>query len=815
LNRYTKLSCQAAKGFNFFLLGRGAYCLICFLFLSSHSVFAQTKTVFRGKVIDFDTKAPIAGVTVSLQLIGKNAVTTVTTIKTTVADEKGMFVFQVDVDSYSLLFTMVGYRSLLRPIYVLDTSYIVVELKKRNPTELPEVTVESRKKDANVSEAKMSTVNINLAQIRKAPILFGEADLLKALQLQTGIATIGEGAGGFSVRGGNADQNLILLDGAPLFNTSHLLGFFSSISPEAVQDFTLYKGAIPASFGGRLSSFVALNIRPGNPDTLRYGFSINPVSLHLFAEGPVKKQKLTFSADSRVAAPKYIINNLPGNASNSNAFFYDATGKMVYHFNDRNQLGLSLYRSYDLYKFPGDTSYTWQSDVAALNGRNEINHRLSLYYSGNISYNTSNINGQQPSYQFTIKSFIENEEGKISLHYQAAEKIYAEWGGDYIHYIVSPGKMKPTDAKSQVNARDLRQEYGNEVAEYGLARYDFSQLLSLEAGLRHSGFQYLGPNTIYRYAPGIAPSPQTVIDSISYAKHKTIASYDGWEPRIIMKIGLDEKTSIKLSYIKTQQFLQLVTNTTAITPVDFWKLSDPALPPAVANQWAFGFFRNFDDNVFETSIEGFYKKSDHLLDYANGASLSMNPQIDADLLSARGKSYGVELNIKRPKGRITGQFSGTWSRSLIADAAVYASQTINGGAYYPSNYDRPINLALSGGYKLGDGWEFGMTFVYLSGRPTTYPDGNYLINGTVVTNYSERNEDRLPAYNRLDVSFAYDSRRFPGQKKYYIFNFSIYNLYARQNAYSIYFQRNGGVLDAYQLSVLGTIIPSCSLTYYF
>ena len=789
----------------FYLRWLGTYSLICFLYLTPSKAFAQSKINFKGQVIDFDTKAPIAGVTVSLQPTG--------TVKIT--DEKGRFAFQLNVDTYSLLFTMVGYRALLRPIFVLDTTYITVEFKRKAATDLPEVTVLSRKKDANVSEAKMSTVNIDLAQIRKTPILFGEADVLKALQLQTGITTIGEGAGGFSVRGGNSDQNLILLDGAPLFNTSHLLGFFSSISPEAVQDFTLYKGAIPASFGGRLSSFVSLNIRPGNPDTLRYGFSISPVSLHLFAEGPVQKQKLTFSADSRVAFPKYIINQLPGSTSNSNAFFYDVTGKMVYHFDDKNQVGVSLYRSYDLYKFPGDTSYTWQSDVAALNGRSELSHKLSLYYSGNISYNSSNINGLQPFYQFTIKSFIENQEARVSLHYQAAEKVYTEFGADYIHYIVSPGTLKPTDSKSQITTQNLREEYGNEVAGYGLVRYDVSSLFSLEAGLRNSGFQYRGPNTIYQYAPGIAPSPETVIDSISYPRHKTIASYSGWEPRILMKIGIDERTSVKLSYIRTQQFLQLVTNTTAITPVDFWKLSDPTLKPALADQWAAGFFKNFADNKFETSIEGFYKRSDNLLDYANGASLSMNPQIDADLLSAKGKSYGVELNVKKTKGKMIWQLAYTWSRSLIADVTPYASQTVNGGAYYPSNYDRPIDLSLTGGYKLGQGWEFGMTFVYLSGRPTTYPDGNYLINGTVVTNYSMRNEDRLPDYNRLDVSFAYDSRRYSGQKKYYIFNFSIYNLYARQNAYSIYFQRSGGVLDAYQLSVFGTIIPSCTLTYYF
>lgn len=763
------------------------------------------KIEFKGRVIDFITRAPLPGITVNIVSSGKSQVT----------DDKGMFSFLLDVDSYTLEFSAVGYKPLLRPIYVLDEKFITVELKQKLPTELPEVTILTRKKDANISDVKMSTVTVNLAQLRKTPLVFGEADIFKALLLQTGITTIGEGAAGFSVRGGNADQNLILLDGAPLFNTAHLLGFFSTISPESVQDFTLYKAAIPASFGGRLSSLVALNIRPGNLDTVHYGLSINPVSLHLFAEGPIIKKKLTFSADTRVAFPKYIINQLPAPTSSSNAFFYDITGKVVYHFNDKNQVGVSVYRSYDLYKFPGDTSYTWQSDVVALNGRNELNHKLSLYYSGNISFNGSDINGLEPSYQFKLRSTIENQEAKASLHYQAMDRLYMEGGGSFIRYTVSPGVVTPTQSQSQINPQSLRDEYGDEMAGYLLARIDITPTISLEAGMRYSSYLYRGPNTIYQYAPGVPPSPQTVVDSTEYPKGKTIQTYGGWEPRVLLKVGIDESTSIKLSYIKTRQYLQLVTNTIAITPVDYWKLSDPMIKPAAADQVAGGIFKNFRDDVIETSIEGFYKKSTNLLDYANGASLSMNPYIDADLLPANGKSYGVELNVRKTKGQMTWQFAYTWSRSFIQDLSPYSSQQVNGGAYYPSNFDRPIDLSLTGGYKLGQGWEFGMTFVFMSGRPATYPDGTYVINNTVVTNFSVRNQDRLPDYNRLDISFSHDNRRTPEQKKYCIFNFSIYNVYARQNAYSIYFQRSGNQLNAYQLSVFGTIIPSVTLTYYF
>ncbi|HTS46103.1 MAG TPA: carboxypeptidase-like regulatory domain-containing protein [Puia sp.] len=764
------------------------------------------KIELTGKVIDYDTKLPIAGASVKISSINKFAV----------SDGQGMFKLLLEIDTYELTVTVVGYKMHTQLVYLLDTNYVLIELKKKLPTELPEVIVESRKKDANVSEAKMSTINVNIAQLKKTPLVFGEADIIKALLLQTGITSIGEGAGGFSVRGGNADQNLMLLDGAPLFNTSHLLGFYSTISPEAIQDFTLYKGAIPASYGGRLSSMAYMNVRPGNEEKIHYGTSISPVSVHLFAEGPViRNSKLTFSADARIAYPKFLMNQFPGSVSSSNAFFYDVTGKLVYKFNPKNQISVTLYRSYDNFKFTGDTSYSWETDIMAINGRSEILKKLTLLYNANISYYSSDINGLQPGYEFRLRNTIQNTEGKAGLHFQSSDKVYFEGGFDFIRYTINPGTVQPTSSSSQINPMHLRDEYGNEMAGYLLAHFDFTKFISLEAGMRYSYFAYKGPQTIYQYQEGLPPSKETVTDSIQYPNGKTIQNYQGLEPRILVKIGLDEQTSIKLSYNKTRQYLQLISNTIAITPVDYWKLSDPLLPPALADQYAAGVFRNFNNDNFETSIEGFYKITDNLIDYRNGAQLSMNPYLDADLLSAKGKAYGVEFNVRKTKGKYTGQLAYTWSRSLIADITSFSAEQVNGGVYYPSNYDRPFNLSLTGAVKMGQGWTFGCTFVYITGRPATYPDGTYVINNTIVTNYSQRNMDRLPDYNRLDISFSHDSRRTVDQKRYTVINFSLYNVYARKNPYSIYFQRSGGTLQAYELSVLGTIIPSMTLSFYF
>jgi CarboxypepD_reg-like domain/TonB-dependent Receptor Plug Domain len=777
-------------------------CTIVLLFSTSQA-FSQ-KIELKGKVIDYDTRAPLAGVSVFIPSIHKGTVT----------DTAGMFRFLLEVDGYDMVLTSTGYRTLTQPLYILDSNHITVVLKRKPPDELPEVTIESRKIDANVSEARMSTININPALLKKTPLVLGEADILKALELQTGITTIGEGAGGFSVRGGNADQNLVLIDGAPLFNTSHLLGFYSTLSPEAIQDFTIYKGAIPASYGGRLSSLVALNIRPGNENRINSMFSINPISLHFFSEGPIKNSKLTFSVGGRIADPTPIMNQLSTLDGNT-AFYYDAVAKLVYHFDIHNQVAVSFYRSYDHFKFQGDTSYAWQTNILTLNGRSDINKKLSFYYNANSTFYASDINGLQPHYEFRIRNTIQTLEAKASLHFQATEKIYFEGGYDFIHYVVSPGTLTPTQPGSSINAMTLQNELGDESAGYLLARFNITKYISLEAGIRHSIFLNRGPQTIYRYAPGVPASKETITDSIVYPKGATVQRYQGWEPRIMLKIGLNESTSIKMSYNRTNQYLQLISNTIAITPVDYWKLADPLVKPAIADQVAAGVFKNFNNDAVETSVEGFYKTMQNLIDYKNGAQLSMNPYLDADLLSASGKSYGVELNVRKPKGKTTWQLAYTWSRSFIRDNTTYASEQVNGGAYYPSEYDRPFNLSLTGGTQMGQGWTFGWTFVYITGRPDTYPDGTYVINNSIVANYSTRNEDRLPDYNRLDISFSHDSRRSADQKKYTIVNFSLYNVYGRKNPYSIYFQNTDGVLNAYELSVLGTIVPSVTLTFYF
>ncbi len=400
-------------------------------------------------------------------------------------------------------------------------------------------------------------------------------------------------------------------------------------------------------------------------------FSVNPISLHFFSEGPIKNSKLTFSVGGRIADPTWLMNQITSLNGNS-AFYYDVVGKLVYHFDSHNQVGVSFYRSYDHYKFQGDTSYAWQTNIVSLNGRSDFSKKLSLYYNANSTYYASDINGLQPNYEFRLRNTIQTTEGKASLHYQAADRIYFEGGYDFIHYVVNPGELSPTQSHSSINPMNLQNELGDESAAFLLGRFDITKTITLEAGIRHSVFLNKGPQTIYQYAEGVPASKETITDSIVYPKGATVQRYQGWEPRLMLKIGLNESTSIKMSYSRTNQYLQLISNTVAITPVDYWKLADPLVKPALADQVAAGIFKNFRDNAIETSVEGFYKTMQNLVDYKNGAQLSMNPYLDADLLSASGKSYGVEFNVRKPKGKTTWQVAYTWSRSLIRDNAEFA-----------------------------------------------------------------------------------------------------------------------------------------------
>ena len=779
---------------------------ILFLFFFSLQGIAQDNFKASGRVIDFDTRQPLKNVSITLRL----------TKMGTITDDSGYFSLPVRIPDFNISISFVGYVHASREFHLSEDSRpITIELKKKANEQLDEVVVNAYKENSKVKTVEMNLIKINPELIKRTPLLFGEADIIKALTLQPGVTTTGEGAGGFNVRGGNADQNLVLVDGAPLFNTSHLLGFYTSVSPDAVQDITLYKGGMPAEYGGRLSSLLNMKIKPGNNNQMQYTGGVSPMSGRFFMNGPLVKNKLTFTGGFRVAYPDLILNQLGDKFGDSRAFFYDGIVKAEYTINVNNKISLTGYRSYDKFRFDTITSYDWETNLASLNYTSNFNSKLSFKLNASYSQFISGINGLQPDYAFKLKSSIDQKQIKPSFTYAISDKNKIEAGADYILYGISPGTQKPAAARSNVNPLTIQNEQGREMSFFISDVIDFTEHISLQAGLRYTSYDYLGAKKVFQYQDGIPLSKETITDTVSFSKNKSIQNYNGLEPRLALKIGISDELSVKLSYNRGQQFLHLISNTTAISPVDFWKLSDKYINRQIGDQYAAGIFKNFYNNKYEVSLEGYYKTAKNTVQYKDGALLLLNPYIESALLNARGRAYGLEFSLIKNTGKLTGQINYTYSKSQVQVLTNFPAERVNEGQYYPADIDRPHNLSIIAKVKLGRGWSFTSNFIFTSGRPATYPDGTYAYNGNIVTNYSKRNMDRLPAYHRLDAGFTYISKRYPEQRKYSVWNISFYNVYFHENAYSIYFKRDQDRLLSYRLSVIGGLIPSITWNFNF
>ncbi len=767
---------------------------------------AQDGYVITGRVIDVDNRQPLKNVSVTVRRSQNGTLT----------NDSGYFRLTVKNPDLSLVFSFVGYANVNRELHLLESNpSLLIELRRKANEQLDEVVVNAYKDNVKMRTTEMNVVKINPEQIKRAPLLFGEADIIKALILQPGITNTGEGAGGYNVRGGNADQNLVLVDGAPLFNTSHLLGFYTSVTPDAIQDVTLYKGGMPANYGGRISSLLNLKVKPGNNNRMQYSGGVGPMSARLFINGPLVKNKLNFTAGARAAYPDPILNQLKDQFGAARASFYDAIVKAEWTPNEHHKLGITAYRSFDRFKFDTANRYGWESNLATMNYSAQLKPGLTWLLNGNISQFRSSLEDYQKYQESKLVSTILHRQVKTSIVWEPGEKHRVEAGADAIFYRISPGSRNPTSDSSSINALSIQKEQGREWAIFASDEWQVNSRLTIQAGLRYALYQYVGPHDVYLYEEGVPLSKESITDTVRYGKGKSIQQYRGLEPRLSVKYALSEEMALKVSYNRGQQFLHLISNTTAISPVDFWKLSDRYLNRQIGDQYSAGWFGSFKGNKYEASVEMYYRTLKNVVAYKDGALLLMNRFIESALLNQRGRAYGIELSAARNAGKFTWQVNYTYSKSEVQVVSPFPEEWINDGKYYPSEIDRPHNVSLIGKLKLGRGWTFSTNFIFASGRPATYPDGVYVYNGTFVTNYSKRNLDRLPAYHRLDAGFTWVSKRYQEQKRYSLWNFSFYNLYMNKNAYSIFFKREGNRLNAYRLSVVGGIIPSITWNYNF
>jgi hypothetical protein len=785
--------------------------------LLSHFAVAQ-RPVLSGTVKDFLTQKPVPSASVQIRRLVKeyangNYINVQKDFKAILTDDKGEYSIVLPTDEYVVEISAVGFIKKSKFINLKKSTVADFELSEQI-NQLDDVEVRTQKAESNVKSVEMSTIKIDLKLLKTTPIVFGEGDIIRALTLQTGVTTAGEGAGGFSVRGGRVDQNLVTIDDAPIFNTSHLLGLFTSVNPEAIQNATLYKGGIPSRYGGRLSSLLSMNSKIATSES-RTSVAVGPISSNVLVQRNFAKKKGSIMLSGRSAYPNWLINSFPKRFSGSKAGFYDLNATVQYRIGQNSAITATGYLSSDNFKFPEDTSYFWQTKIATAQWSSQLTTKLSVTAKGILSHYDYGVNGLGTGFEYKLTSSIKHHEIRTDFLYQASDKHKLEWGGNVIFYKFSPGTIAATSGQSAIENRKIADEFGREAAAYLSYDWTISPRLSVQSGLRYSTFSNIGPNNVFQYQPNQPLSRETITDTLKYTAGQSNFNFGGFEPRFLFKVELNDRQSFKLSYNRTRQYLHLITNTTAISPVDYWKLSNRFAPPQVADQISLGYYRNFQDNTYVTYLEGFYKKMGNLVEYKDGASLLLNEHLETELLPAEGKSYGVEASIQKNKGRFTGSLNYTWSRSMVAVVSPYTSELVNQGKYYPSLFDKPHNVNFSGSVFLGGGWSVASNFVYQTGRPVTFPDGQYVYNENLVYNYSSRNMARLPDYHRMDLSFSRDSRRVKTQKKYSVLNISFYNVYARKNPYSIFFKQQYGYPRSYRLAVLGTIIPSVTMTFYW
>jgi len=782
---------------------------IWFLLFCISSVFAQEKFTISGKISDENSNETLIGVTIyipSLQ-IG------------TATNEYGFYSMTVPKGEYVMEVSYVGFETKSETILVnqnLKKSFSL-GISNRNLEEVV-ITETSR---SNIRKAEMSVNKLSIETIKKMPVVLGEVDVLKSILLLPGVTNAGEGASGFNVRGGGADQNLILLDEATIYNSSHVFGFFSVFNPDAIKDLKLYKGGIPSRFGGRSSSVLDIYQKDGNSKEYHVNGGIGLISSRLLAEGPIVKDKGSFLIGGR-GSYAHLFLKLTDN--DNTAYFYDLNAKLNYKLNENNSLYLSGYFGRDVFGLADSFENIY--------GNSTLNLRWNHLFSDKLFSNLSLIYSDYyyglnlDFVGFEYESGIKNYNLKYDFKNYISDKFKLNYGVNAIYYDFNPGIIKPSGPTSGVNYREFESKKAFEPAAYLEAEHKFSDKLSLMYGLRYSLFYRLGEANInlYENDQAVVFNDQfqiyekgNAIGTRHYDKNETIASFNNLEPRAAISYTLDNNQSIKASYNRMTQYLQLISNTSSPTPLDVWSPSDNFIKPQIADQVALGYFRNLLNDEYSLEVETYYKMIKNRIDYIDGADLIGNEFMEQIVLNGRLRSYGLELLFRKNKGKFNGWISYTLSRSEQQTPGRNANETgINNGEWYRSAYDKTHNLAVTSAYDFNEKWTFGANFALQSGQPVTYPNGQYQYQGITVPSYGLRNENRLPAYHHLDISATYTPK--PEKKKGWQSEwvFSIYNLYARSNAASISFRQDEltGKNEAVRLSIFG-IVPGVSYNFKF
>jgi len=757
-----------------------------------------------GYVTNTDTREKVGGATVSLPKLSKG----------TVSNEYGFYSIILPRGTYEVQFSFVGMKEKKINLNLFGTGELNVDLKGML-IPLKETFI-SAEKNTTLQRFEAGAEKINLSSFRLAPTSFGEPDLMKNILLISGVQSAGEGSAGFNVRGGSADQNLILLDGAPVYNTSHFFGFFSAVNPDIIRDVTLYKGGIPGRYGGRISSVLDIVTTEGNPNKFSGSAGISPITTRLMIQGPLKKDTLTYVLAARTTYSNWIFGLIKNpDIRESLASFYDINGSVTWNPDKDNKFELSSYYSHDNSRFNTLAIYDFKNSTAVLKWQHFFTSRFISNISINNSYYKYNVTNRQVESEEYFQSHRLNSSEFVADFNMFRGKNDFNFGLNMTRYSVLPGNYSPASVTSTIAEHSIESEMALEGALYFEDKIRLTEYLSLNAGLRISSFFSLGPQTVYLYDPSVTKSSSSIYDTLYYRRGEISGSYPGLEPRLSLNFRLSGTSSLKVNYNRTRQYIHLLTNSMAISPTDTWKLSDHYIKPQVGDQFAAGFYQFLFNRKFETSVEVYYKTIRNMIDYKGGTTLSFIENIEQETVPVRGKSYGLELSLKETEGKLRYSISYTFARTFIKNLGKFSGELINSGNWYPANYDKPNDLVVTYNYLYSRRLSFSAAYTYSTGRPITYPVGTYRIRDILVVQYSERNKYRIPDYSRLDLSCKISGNLKSKKIAHPDLTLSVYNVLGKDNVYSVYFKREQEIIKGYKLSVFGSPIPTLTFNFDF
>ncbi|MFN5332227.1 MAG: TonB-dependent receptor [Bacteroidota bacterium] len=790
--------------------------LVVYFLLGMAAVWAQTPSVTRevigrdigqlkgikisGRITDEITGEALVGATVTVPELNLTRIT----------DTNGSFELELARAEYTLEFRYVGYDTKIYPITAVGDGRITIKMIQEDFT-LDDVVIYGSDPEKNIRSTNMGAVTLSMNTMRELPPFMGEIDIVRSLATLPGVSQVGEASSGLNVRGGGVDQNLIQFAGAPIYNPSHMFGLFTAFNPDMVNDVTLYKAVVPSRFGGRSSAILDILPKAGSVEKFGGDLMLSNFSGKISLNGPLVKNKVSLLGGFRISYINWLLQSLQNTTLNSSdANFYDGNLVISAPLSEKNEFTYSYYTSYDDFAFASDTTISWQNNAHSLQWKSKWSDKLSMETSGFYSLYNYGIFNQSGINNFQINSHIADMGGKTFFTYSLGTGQNLTIGADYKQVSIQPGELVPTGTEAELLPKKVQDETGRELAAHFQHELEIGEKIGLTYGLRYDYYQYLGARMVRNYQENKPKSDGSAIGETRYTKNEVIQNYDGLAPRASLRYSFSKASSVKLGYNKMYQFIHLISNTATIAPSDVWKLSDGFLEPQIADQFSLGYYNNFKGNIFETSVEVYYKDLQNVVEYKDGANLILQNHIETELIPAQGKSYGVELYVKKNLGTLTGWVSYTYSRAFRRVITPFEEENINNGSWYPSNFDKPHDLTLIGNYKVSTNTSISATFAYSTGRPITFPDAKFDYSGNNMAYFKNRNQQRLPDFHRLDFSVNF---KLNGQGKFFEgdWTFSVLNVYGRKNPFSIFFDdAPQQPPQAFRLALLGIPLPSLS-----